>query len=143
MRQLRCTKFRVILFALLLATSSASAWATMQSDAASRQSGSSLAVSVEVPVAITHALSEGAAFVVTAIDASAAGVVVTVSAVAVGVSFVVHLSAEAAEEIGIVVGTAVSVTAIATGWLLSATGEVLCFVPNDGVRPHIHSRRID
>jgi hypothetical protein len=109
----------------------------------SRQSESSLAASVEVPVAVAHALSEGAAFVVTAVDASVEGVAVTVSAATAGVSFVVHLSAEAAEGIGIVVGTAVSVTVIATGWLLSTAGEVLCFIANDGVRQHIHSRRID
>lgn len=143
MNPLRRSKFRVIAFALLLAIASMPAWATIQSDAVSRQSESSLAASVEIPVAFTHALSEGAALVVTAIDASATGVAVTVSAAAIGVSFVVHLSAEAAERIGIVVGTTVSVTVIATGWLLSAAGEVLCFIANDGVRQHIHSRRID
>lgn len=142
MNPLRRSKLRVIVFALLLATASVPTWATIQSDAASRQSESSLAASVEVPVAVAHALSKGAAFVVTAVDASVEGVAVTVSAVAIGVSFVVHLSAEAAEGIG-VVGTAVSVTVVATGWLLSAAGEVLCFIANDGVRQHIHSRRID
>jgi hypothetical protein len=143
MNPLRRSKFRVTAFAILLATASMPVWATIQSDAASRQSESSLATSVEVPVAVTHALSEGAAFVVTAVDASVEGVAVTVSTAAVGMSFVVHLSAEAAEGVGIVVGTAISVTVLATGWLLSAAGEVLCFIANDGVRQHIHSRRID
>ena len=142
MNPLRRSKLRVIIFALLLATAGMPAWATIQSDAASRQSESSLAASVEVPVAVAHALSEGAAFAVTAVDASVEGVAVTVSTATAGVSFVVHLSAEAAEGIGVVVGTAVSVTVIATGWLLSAAGEVLCFIANDGVRQHIHSRRI-
>lgn len=141
MRQPR-RKSRNLALSLLLATASLPAWATLQSDAASRQSESSMAASIEVPVAVTHALSEGAAFVVTAVDASAAGVVVTVSATTVAASFVVHLSLEAAEAIGIVVGTAVSVTAVAIGWLLSAAGEVLCFIANDDVRHHIHSRRI-
>ncbi len=142
MNPLRRSKFRVLAFTLVLVIPCVPAWATIQSDAASRQSESSMAASVEVPVAIVHALSEGAAFVVTAVDASAEGVAVTVSAFAVGTSFVVYLSAEAAEEIGVVVGTAVSVTVIATGWLLSAAGEVLCFIANDGVRQHIHTRRI-
>lgn len=143
MNPLRRSKLRVITFALLLATASVPALATIQSDAARRQSESSLAASVEVPVAVAHALSEGAAFVVTAVDASAAGMAVTVSAATSGVSFVVHLSAEAAEGTGIVVGTAVSIIVIATGWLLSAAGEVLCFIANDSVRQHIHSRRLD
>ena len=140
---MRQSRSKVLILALfLLTTVSLPAWATIQSDAASRQSESSMAASIEVPIAVTHALSEGAAFVVTAVDASAEGVAITVSAAAVGASFVVYLSAEAAKEIGIVVGTAVSVTVIATGWLLSAAGEVLCFIANDGVRHHIHSRRI-
>jgi hypothetical protein len=143
MKPLRRSKFRIIAFALLVVGASVPAWAAIQSDAASRQSESSLAASVEVPVAITHALSEGVAFVVTAADASVEGVAVTVSATAIGISFVVHLSGEAAQEMGIVVGTAVSVTVIATGWLLSAAGEVLCFIANDYMRQHIHSRRID
>ncbi|HEY5971996.1 MAG TPA: hypothetical protein VIT22_08480 [Pseudoxanthomonas sp.] len=142
MNPLHRSKFRVIAI-LLLAIASVPAWATIQSDAASRQSESNIAASVEVPVAVAHALSEGATFVVTAVDTSAEGVAVTVSATAVGASFVVHLSTEAAEEIGVVVSTAVSTTVIATGWLLSVAGEVLCFIANDGVRRHIHSRRID
>ena len=64
------SKFRTLAF-FLLATASLPAWTAIQSDAASRQSESSMAASVEVPIAVTHALSEGAAFVVTAVDASA------------------------------------------------------------------------
>ena len=43
--------------------------------------------------------------------------------------------------LGIAVGTAISVAAVATGWILSAAGEALCFIANDAARPHIHSHR--
>jgi hypothetical protein len=115
--------------------------AAPQSDGASRQSQASLAASVEAPFAVTHALSHGAAAVVSGVAAAAGSVAVTVSLAAAGASFVVYLSVEAIRRLGIVVGTAISVTAVATGWLLSAAGEALCFIGNDAVRPHIHSHR--
>ncbi|WP_147300553.1 hypothetical protein [Lysobacter silvisoli] len=118
------------------------AFAAVQSDAVSRQSEASLNASVEVPVAVSLALSEGAKFSVTAVGASAQGVAVTVSAVGVGASFVVYLSAEAAKELGLRAGQAVVVSAVAAGWLLSVDGHKLCFVPNERARSLLHSRPI-
>jgi hypothetical protein len=115
--------------------------AAPQSDGASRHSQASLAASVEVPVAVTHALSHGAAAVVSGVVMVAGSVAVTVSLAAGGASFVVYLSVEAIRRLGIAVGTAISVTVVATGWILSAAGEALCFIANDAVRPHIHSHR--
>lgn len=118
------------------------AFAAAQSDGASRQSEASLAASVEVPAAVSLALSEGGKFAITGIGASAQGVAVTVSAVGVGASFVVYLSAEAAKAVGLRVGQAVVVSAVAAGWVLSAGGQALCFIPNDRARELLHSRRI-
>lgn len=115
--------------------------AAPQSDGASRQSQASLAASIEVPIAVTHALSHGAAAVVSSVAAVGGSVAVTVSVATVGASFVVYLSVEAIRRLGIAVGTAISVTIVATGWILSAAGEALCFIGNDAVRPHIHSHR--
>lgn len=115
--------------------------AAPQSDGASRQSQASLAASVEVPIAVMHALSHGAAAVVSGVAAVGGSVAVTVSMTAVGASFVVYLSAEAIRRLGIAVGTAINVTVVATGWILSAAGDALCFIANDAARPHIHSHR--
>ena len=115
--------------------------AAPQSDGASRQSQASLAASVEIPIAVTHALSHGAAAVVSGVSAVGGSVAVTVSVATAGASFVVYLSVEAIRRLGIVAGTAISVTVVATGWILSAAGEALCFIGNDAVRPHIHSHR--
>ncbi|HRN61773.1 MAG TPA: hypothetical protein PLF73_04855, partial [Luteimonas sp.] len=78
----------------------------------------------------------------TAIEASGGAVALTISAVAVGTSAVVMISAEAAKALGIAVGSAVVVTAVAAGWILSVAGESLCFVANALARPHLHSRRL-
>jgi hypothetical protein len=128
------------------------AHAAPQSDGASRMSQASLEASIEVPVAVIHALGHGASAVVTgvavvagSVAVVAGSVAVTVSVAAAGVvgaaSFVVYLSAEAIKRLGIAVGTAISVAAVSTGWILSAAGEALCFIANDAARPHIHSHR--
>lgn len=119
--------------------------AAPQSDGASRMSQASLEASIEVPVAVIHALGHGASAVVTGVAVVAGSVAVTVSVAAAGMvagaSFVVYLSVEAIRRLGIAVGTAISVTVVATGWILSAAGEALCFIANDAARPHIHSHR--
>ncbi|MEJ2789013.1 MULTISPECIES: hypothetical protein [unclassified Pseudoxanthomonas] len=119
--------------------------AAPQSDGASRMSQASLEASIEVPVAVIHALGHGASAVVSGVAVVAGSVAVTVSVAAAGAvagaSFVVYLSVEAIRRLGIAVGTAISVTVVATGWILSAAGEALCFIANDAARPHIHSHR--
>ncbi len=119
--------------------------AAPQSDGASRMSQASLEASIEAPVAVIHALGHGASAVVTGVAVVAGSVAVTVSVAAAGVaagaSFVVYLSAEAVKRLGIAAGTALRVSVVATGWIISAAGEALCFIANDAVRPHIHSHR--
>lgn len=133
--------FRTLLLATALFAVAAPARSAVQSDGASRHSQASLAASVEVPVAVVHALAHGASAVVSGVAVVGGSVAVTVSATAAGASFVVYLSVEAVRRLGIAVGTAISVTAVATGWLLGAAGETLCFIADDNVRPHIHSHR--
>lgn len=116
--------------------------ADAQSDASLRQSEASVMASVEVPVAVVGALVAGGRFVVTGVAASGGAVLVTVSAVGLGASFVVHLTAEAAEKLAVSVGTAVETVAVSGGWLLMAAGEALCFIANDAARDHVHSREL-
>jgi len=133
--------FRTLLLATALFAATVPARGAVQSDGASRHSQASLAASIEVPATVVHALSHGASAVVSGVAAVGGSVAVTVSATVAGASFVIYLSVEAVRRLGIAVGTAISVTAVATGWLLSAAGETLCFIANDSVRPHIHSHR--
>ncbi|WP_407352482.1 hypothetical protein [Luteimonas sp. R10] len=131
-----------ILLAAALALSGLPATACAQSQAASHQSEGSLAASLEVPLAVTHALSEGARFTVTAVQSSGETALLTVSAATAGSAFVVRLSAETVHGLGIVVGTGIVVTAVSTGWILSAAGEALCYIADAATRPLIHSHRI-
>lgn len=113
------------------------------STAASRQSESSLAASVEVPAAALVALSEGGRFVVQSVDASAGVVVLIADGASEAASFTLRLSRDAIVGASIVAGTAVSVTAVASGWLLYVGSEAIAFVADAAVRPHLHSRRVD
>lgn len=131
-----------LLLGLLAVVSALPGHTAAQAGAVSQQSQVSVAASVQVPAAAAIALSEGGAFVVTGIAASAQGVAVTVSALAEGSAFVVQLSAEAVARLGLAAGSAISVTVVAGGWLLSAAGEAIAFVASDMLKPLIHSRRI-
>ena len=136
---LRSQSLRLILFVVLQLPLNAFA----QSEAASRQSEQSLNASIEVPLAVAGALSQGGKFSVAAVRDIGGSVAVTLSAAAEAASFVVKVSAETARALGIVVGTAVVVTTVSTGWILSIAGEALCYIANDKARAHIHSRRLD
>lgn len=116
--------------------------AQAQSEAISRQSQLSLAASTEVPAAALSALAEGGKFVIGAVAISGGVAAITVSAVGVGASFVVYVSVEALKAGAIVVGKTLETVAVSGGWLLYASGEALCFVIDETMRPHLHSREL-
>ena len=113
-----------------------------QSNAMSRQSDASLLASVQVPVAMTEALSAGGRFSITALEASGDTVMLTVSGVGLAASAVIVVSAELVRRLGIVAGTAIVAVAVSGGWILSAAGEGIAFVADALTRPFIHSTRI-
>ena len=86
-----------------------------------------VAVLIAAPVAFPAA---GAILTVTAIEASAHGTVWVVRRASDGVAASLRFSGELAASVAIGIGTAISVTVVAAGWLLSVAGEVLCIVPN-------------
>ena len=53
-----------------------------------------------------------------------------------------EVSGRAASAVSVGVGTAVVVSVIGTGVLLSAAGEVLAFIPNELGRALLHNERI-
>ncbi|WP_396271362.1 hypothetical protein [Ideonella sp.] len=83
-----------------------------------------IAVSVAAPVAV---LSAGVAFTVVAVEATAAGSVWVLQRASDGVRMSVRFAGESAAA----VGASVTVVAIGAGWVLSAAGEALCFIPNE------------
>ena len=105
------------------------------------------ALSLGVPLAISATpaaavLSAGATLTVASVQVAAAGTVWVLTQASTGASVVLTLSAAGAEAASATVGTAVVVTALSTGWILSAAGKALCFVPNEIGASLIHNERM-
>ena len=98
-----------------------------------------VAVSVAAPVAL---LSAGAALTVVAVEASATGTVWVLERASDGVRGSVLLSADVAHGASVLVGSAVLVTALSAGWVLSAAGKAIAFVPNELGRALLHNERV-
>lgn len=104
--------------------------------------GSAAAGAVAVsalPVALTVS---GAVLVVKTVEVSARGTVIVLERASDGARASVELTGRAASGVAASVGTAVAVSVISTGVLLSAAGEVLCFIPNELGRALLHNERI-
>ena len=86
-----------------------------------------IAVSVAAPVMV---LSAGVALTVAAVEASTVGTVWVLERASDGARSSVRLGAQAAAGLSMAVGTVVAVTAVSTGWVLSAAGTAIAFVPN-------------
>ncbi|WP_234264423.1 hypothetical protein [Hydrogenophaga sp. NFH-34] len=92
-----------------------------------------------VPAALTLS---GAVLVVKAVDVSARGTVIVLERVSDGARTSVEVTGHAASGVGASVGTAVAVSVIGAGVVLSAAGEVLCFIPNALGRALLHNEKI-
>ena len=106
--------------------------------AGSAVAGSAAAVSV-VPAALAVS---GAVLVVKAVEVSARGTVIVLERASDGARASVELSGRAASGVVVGVGTAVAVSVIGAGVVLSAAGEVLCFIPNELGRALLHNERL-
>lgn len=129
----------VPLFVLGIAASSA---APAQSTHASNASAASLGALGEIPAAAIDLLAAGGQFSVAAVRPSGHLVEVVLAASAQGLSFSVHLAAETVAALGVAAGTAVVVTAVSAGYLLSVGATVVAFVPSLAVQAMIHQREL-
>ncbi len=94
-------------------------------------------------VALPAALSVGGAVLtVKAVELSATGTVVLLERASDGAQASVRLVGRAGGQASLTVGTAVTVSAIGSGVILSAAGEVLAFVPNALGRALLHNERL-
>ena len=59
-----------------------------------------------------------------------------------GARATLHFSGHVAQGASLAVGGAVMVTALASGWVLSAAGQAIAFVPNELGRALLHNERI-
>lgn len=106
---------------------------------ASALSALPLAVSVAAPAML---LVGGAALSVVAVQASAAGTVWVLERASDGARATLHFSGHVAGASLAGVGTAVVVTALSTGWLISAAGQAIAFVPNQIGASLLYNERV-
>jgi hypothetical protein len=89
-----------------------------------------------VPVAVAGSV------VVIGVSAVADGVDLLLESAADGSRATVRLSGKAAEGLSVAAGTAVDVSATATGYLLVASGKAIAFIPNEAGKALLHSRKV-
>jgi hypothetical protein len=127
-----------LLLSSLLAASMAATPAARAHGAASELSTLStlpVAVSVAVPVGV---LASGAVLTVVAVEATAGATVWVLERASDGARFSLRLSHGAS----VVAGGTLVVSAVAAGWVLSAAGEAVCFIPNELGRALLHDERL-
>lgn len=98
-----------------------------------------VAVVASAPVAI---LAGGVVLTVVAVQASATGAVWVLERASDGARVVLRFSGQVAHGASAAVGASVMVTAMSAGVLLSAAGELLCFVPNQIGASLLYNERI-
>lgn len=104
--------------------------------------GSAAAGAAAVSVLPAALAVSGAVLTVKVVEASALGTVYVLERASDGARASVRVSARAGQAVVLGVGTVVVVGALASGTLLSAAGEVLCFIPNEIGRALLHNERI-
>jgi hypothetical protein len=131
--------FQRAAIAALLAAGVCTAQAQSTLSDASALSLLPVAISVAAPVMI---LSAGTVLTVVAVEATSTGTVWVLERASDGARASVRLGARAAEGASMLVGTAVVVTAISTGWVLSAASQAIAFIPNEIGAALLYNERI-
>lgn len=101
------------------------------------------ALSLSLPVALSIAgpvllVAGSAAFTLVAVEASATGTVWVLERASDGA----RASVRFAGQVSAAAGTAVMVSAVSTGWVISAAGAALAFIPNQLGRALLYNERV-
>ena len=131
-------RLHLLLAVALLATSHARAHPGHASDA-SVLSALPIAVSVAAPAMV---LSAGAVLTVVAVEASVEGTVWVLERASDGARASLTLARQAAGELSVAAGTAVVVTAFSAGWVLSAAGRAIVYIPNEIGAALLYNERV-
>jgi hypothetical protein len=124
---------------VLMAAQLATAHAQSDVSEASALSALPIAVSIAAPVMI---LSAGATLTVVAVEASATGTVWVLERASDGARASVRLGAQAAGGLSLAAGTALVVTAVSTGWVLSTASRAIAFIPNEIGAALLYNERV-
>lgn len=126
---------------------SAALFATAGPSHAHRTSASELSALSALPIAISvvapAVLASGVvSFTVAAVEATADGSTVLLERASDGARFSVTFTASAAGGLSLASGAAVTVSAVAAGWVLSSAGKAIAFIPNEVGRALLHNERV-
>ena len=121
------TSLVVAALALTLAMSPAPARAADGGSTASQLSGLAVVSAIAAPVSIVAA---GSTLVIDSVVAVGRGANVVVHRASDGVSAVLTMSAAGAGALSLAAGTVVEVATCSTGYVLSAAGSAIAFIPN-------------
>ena len=135
---MKSLSYHVISTSIAIALMAGSHGAQAQRVNASDASALSLLPVAVLVAAPTMILSGGVMLTVVAVEALAKGSVWIVERVSDGTRASLQLASGASA----VVGTGVLVTAMSAGWLLSATGQVIAFVPNEIGASLLYNERV-
>ena len=98
-----------------------------------------IAVSVAAPVAL---LSAGAVFTVVAVEVVSGATVWVLESASDGARASLTLSGQLVGGVSVVAGTAVVATAFSAGWVLSAAGKAIAFIPNEIGKALLYNERV-
>lgn len=124
MKLLQTTRILALSAALSLASM---AQAHNEASEASALSALPVAVSVAAPSMV---LSAGVVLTVVSVQVVAGAAVWVVQRASDGARMVIRWGSQAAGVASVALGTAVTVTAVSAGYILSAAGQAIAFVPN-------------
>ena len=79
---------------------------------------------------------------VVAVEASAEGTVWILERASDGARMSVRLGSQAVGGLSLAAGTLVTVSAIGTGWVLSAAGQAIAFIPNQVGAALLYNERV-
>ncbi len=94
---------------------------------------------VVIPVALSTA---GAVLVVKSIEVTAKGTVYLLERASDGAQVSIEIAGKTAGALSVGVGTALTVSIIGAGVVLSAAGEVVAFIPNELGKALLHNERV-
>lgn len=98
---------------------------------------------VGVSVAATGlALSAGATLVIVSVESTARGTVWVLERASDGARFSVRFTGQVVGGVSVAVGTTVAVLAIGSGYVLSAAGQALAFIPNEIGAALLHNEQL-
>jgi hypothetical protein len=133
-------RFRITLVAAALS-------AALMTTARAQSEASELSALSLLPAAVSVAtpsmlLAGGAVLTLVSVQASAVGTVWVLERASDGARATLHFSGHVAQGALLSAGTAVAITALASGYVLSAAGQAIAFIPNELGRALLYNERI-